>query len=108
MERIYAMRAEGHPTPLPLSIQISVDLNRRHGIGTDASIPSHIKNIVERNYAMLAEGRRRRIQPTELGISLVQARPYSLLRFTSGRHLSEADIDPQDISCHSRCAARHI
>ncbi|CAL8084209.1 unnamed protein product [Calicophoron daubneyi] len=41
----------------------------RHGIGTDASIPTHIENIVQRAYVQLLPGRR--LQPTPLGIVLV-------------------------------------
>jgi len=41
-----------------------------HGIGTDASIPSHIKNICDRNYVTTESGRT--LVPTQLGIVLVQ------------------------------------
>ncbi|VDP32946.1 unnamed protein product [Schistosoma curassoni] len=41
----------------------------RHGIGTDASIPTHIENIVQRGYVQLLSGRK--LQPTPLGIVLV-------------------------------------
>ena len=42
----------------------------QHGIGTDASIPSHINNIIVRNYVTLSTHGRTLI-PTELGIVLV-------------------------------------
>lgn len=42
----------------------------RNGIGTDASIPTHIDNILKRNYVVLESGRR--LVPTQLGIVLVQ------------------------------------
>jgi DNA topoisomerase-3 len=38
--------------------------------GTDASIPTHIENILKRNYAELLSGRR--IGPSKLGLVLVQ------------------------------------
>jgi len=41
----------------------------KHGIGTDASMATHIENICKRNYVVLAEGRR--LVPQKLGIALV-------------------------------------
>jgi len=41
----------------------------KHGIGTDASIPTHINNICLRNYVKVTQGRR--LVPTQLGIVLV-------------------------------------
>jgi DNA topoisomerase-3 len=42
----------------------------KHGIGTDASIPTHIENICQRNYVQL-EPKTRRLIPTHLGICLI-------------------------------------
>ena len=42
----------------------------KYGIGTDASIPTHIENIQKRNYVRLETGRR--LIPNKLGLVLVQ------------------------------------
>ena len=46
-----------------------ISLMEKHGIGTDASIPTHINNICQRNYVKIESGRR--LVPTRLGIVLV-------------------------------------
>ncbi|KAG9394971.1 DNA topoisomerase 3 beta [Carpediemonas membranifera] len=45
-----------------------IDRMEKNGIGTDASIATHIKNIQERNYVTMTD---RRLVPTALGICLV-------------------------------------
>ena len=42
----------------------------KNGIGTDASIPTHIENILKRKYSELAAGRK--LVPTQLGLVLAQ------------------------------------
>ena len=42
----------------------------KHGIGTDASISTHIENIIKRNYVELIPGRK--LKPSRLGLVLAQ------------------------------------
>jgi len=46
-----------------------ITLMEKNGIGTDASIPTHINNICERGYVSIQAGRR--VVPTKLGIIVV-------------------------------------
>ncbi|MFX1518429.1 MAG: DNA topoisomerase [Promethearchaeota archaeon] len=48
-----------------------IKLMDKHGIGTDATIPAHIKTNKDRNYFKIS-GKGRTIQPTLLGIALIQ------------------------------------
>ena len=47
-----------------------IGMMEKHGIGTDASIPTHIQNIQNRNYVRLETGRR--LMPNKLGLVLCQ------------------------------------
>jgi len=43
----------------------------KYGIGTDASMATHINNICERNYVKIDTKSGRKLIPTELGKSMI-------------------------------------
>ena len=63
----------------------------KHGIGTDASIPTHIQNIQNRNYCTLESGRR--LVPSKLGLVLVQG--YHLIDSSLVLPQIRSDIEDQ-------------
>ena len=64
--------------PSHLSEAELISLMERHGIGTDASIATHINNICERNYVQIAAGIRGskggRVEEEGRGMSLCAGR----------------------------------
>ena len=76
---IASLRVEAGTTepPPPLSESDLIGEMESNGIGTDASIATHIKNVEARKYVRLLAGRR--IEPTPLGLALVQGMPLSPL-----------------------------
>ncbi|MHA2061861.1 MAG: DNA topoisomerase, partial [Candidatus Sifarchaeia archaeon] len=57
--------------PFLLTEAALIKLMDENGIGTDATIPAHIKTNKDRNYFKIS-GRGRSIQPTELGTALIR------------------------------------
>ena len=57
--------------PNYLSESELITLMEKHGIGTDASMATHINNICQRNFVEVI-ARARRLKPTPLGTALVQ------------------------------------
>ena len=72
---IASLRVEAGTTepPPPLSESDLISEMETNGIGTDASIATHIKNVEARKYVRLLAGRR--LEPTALGLALVQGCP---------------------------------
>uniref|UniRef100_A0A7E4ZXZ2 DNA topoisomerase n=1 Tax=Panagrellus redivivus TaxID=6233 RepID=A0A7E4ZXZ2_PANRE len=58
------------PTPMPLNEAQLMDLMEKHRIGTDASIPGHVDNIIKRKYVVV-DPESRQITPTMLGRTLI-------------------------------------
>lgn len=58
--------------PLHLSESELLALMDRHGIGTDASMASHVGNVQRRKYVQL-DDQTRRMKPSELGLALCHA-----------------------------------
>ena len=70
--------------PLPLSEVELISLMDRNGIGTDATIATHISTIQERDYAV--KDASQKFSPTPLGIALIQG--YN----TMGYQLNKPDL----------------
>lgn len=68
-----------------------IGLMERHGIGTDASIATHIENILKRHYVELGTGRR--LIPSKLGLVLTQG--YHLIDSSLVLPQVRADIESQ-------------
>ena len=70
------MTLEEHATTEPSALSESelIGLMEQHGIGTDASIATHIHTIEQRKYVRLLLGGTggRRFEPTSLGLALTQ------------------------------------
>jgi len=64
------LRSEMTAPPGYLTESELIGIMEKNGIGTDASIPTHINNIQVRKYVDIEKGRR--MVPTQLGITLVQ------------------------------------
>lgn len=69
---VKSVKVSDHQTQAPPNLSESdlLGLMEKHGIGTDASMATHINNIQDRNYVTLHSSSRR-LEPTKLGIALV-------------------------------------
>jgi DNA topoisomerase III len=47
-----------------------IELMEKFGIGTDASMATHINNICERDYVQI-KGGSRKLEPTKMGLALI-------------------------------------
>jgi DNA topoisomerase III len=68
-----------------------IGLMEKHGIGTDASIATHIENVQKRNYVAIVTGRR--LVPSKLGLVLVQG--YHLIDSSLVLPQVRSDIESQ-------------
>lgn len=70
--KIQSMRLTENFTKAPTYLTEStlISYMEEHGIGTDASIPSHIKNIIDRGYVTVEA--KRTLVPTALGLALAR------------------------------------
>ena len=60
-----------YPQPEYLTEAELIDEMEKNNIGTDGSIPTHIRNLTKRGYVRVDE--HKRIIPTKLGITLIDA-----------------------------------
>lgn len=75
--------------PKHLSEAELINLMEKNGIGTDASIATHIENIIKRNYVELVTGRK--LVPSKLGLVLAQG--YHLIDSSLVLPKVRADIE---------------
>lgn len=73
-----------------------------HGIGTDASISTHIENILKRNYVELITGRK--LKPSRLGLVLAQG--YHLIDDSLVLPRIRSDIEDQCVKIAKGLADR--
>lgn len=73
-----------------------------HGIGTDASISTHIENILKRNYVELISGRK--LKPSRLGLVLAQG--YHLIDDSLVLPKIRSDIEDQCVQIAKGLADR--
>ena len=84
IQRIKLVESKTEPPPFLTESEL-IALMEKHGIGTDASIPQHIANICEREYAAVDQ-KTRSMKPTQLGMfHIIIKLTFFCLKWRHGR-----------------------
>ena len=73
-----------------------IQIMNKKGIGTDATIATHIKTVQERNYAIKTQTNR--FEPTNLGVALVVGYDSMEFNFSKPHYRAQIESDVTQIS----------